>query len=205
MSAPQLFVGVDVAKAPRDMALRPTGERGAVANDDAGITTLVVRLQAVQPTLIGLEATGGYQRAVVAALAASGLPVAVAPLNRDRGTLRGSRTIWGGRAPVRATLSMSPLVAVRSNPVLKVFYERLRGAGKAAKVALTACMRKLLTLLNAIANHHLPWQPQGVPPAEQGTRDEQDSCSAPASLWLPAAGEFWRSAARHTHKVPREE
>jgi transposase len=77
MSAPQLFVGVDVAKAPLDIAVRPTGERWAVANDDAGITTLVVRLQAVQPTLIVLEATGGDQRAVVAALAASGLPVAV--------------------------------------------------------------------------------------------------------------------------------
>ena len=77
MSAPQLFVGIDVAKAQLDMALRPTGERWAVANDDAGIVPLVARLQAVQPTLIVLEATGGYQRAVVAALAATGLPVAV--------------------------------------------------------------------------------------------------------------------------------
>jgi transposase len=59
MSAPQLFVGVDVAKAQLDMALRPTGERWAVANDDAGIATLVARLQAVQPTLIVFEATGG--------------------------------------------------------------------------------------------------------------------------------------------------
>lgn len=77
MSAAPLLVGVDVAKAQRDIALRPTGERWAVANDDAGMTTLVVRLQAVQPTLSGLEATGGDQRAVVAALAASGLPGAV--------------------------------------------------------------------------------------------------------------------------------
>ena len=77
MSAPQLFVGVDVAKAQLDIALRPTGERWAVVNDDAGIATLVARLQAVQPTLIVLEATGGYQRAVVAALAAAGLPVGV--------------------------------------------------------------------------------------------------------------------------------
>jgi transposase len=77
MSAPQLFVGVDVAKAQLDIALRPTGERWAVVNDDAGIATLVARLQAVQPTLIVLEATGGYQRAVVAALAAAGLPVVV--------------------------------------------------------------------------------------------------------------------------------
>src|SRR5262245_13180441 len=77
MSAPPLFVGVDVAKAQLDIALRPTGERWAVANDDAGIAALVERLQAMPPTLIVLEATGGYQRAAVAALAVAGLPVAV--------------------------------------------------------------------------------------------------------------------------------
>jgi transposase len=88
--------------------------------------------------------------------------VGVAPLNRDSGTLRGSRTIWGGRAHVRATLYMSTLVAVRYKAVLKVFYERLRAAGKAAKVALTACMRKLLTILNAMVKHHTPWQPKEV-------------------------------------------
>ena len=309
----QVFVGIDVAKAQLDIALRPTGERWALTNDDCGIAALVERLQAVQPNLIVLEATGGYQRAVVAALAAAGLPVAVvnprqardfakatgqlaktdaldaralallprrcgrhpgpcrtpkptnsapswrggdnwspcgrpnrtalgtapprlqtdiqapitwlntrlaaldddldttlraspvwrereellrsvpgigpvctrtllldlpelgtlsrqqlaalvgvAPLNRDSGTLRGSRTIWGGRASVRATLSMSTLVAVRYNPVLKAFYARLRAVGKAAKVALTACMRKLLTILNAIVKHHISWQPKEV-------------------------------------------
>ncbi len=309
----QVFVGIDVAKAQLDIALRPTGERWAVTNGEAGIATLVTRLQAIDPQLIVLEATGGYQRAVVAALAAAGLPivvvnprqardfakatgqlaktdvldaralahfadavrptprplpdaqteelrallarrrqliamrtaeqnrlsgasqrlrvdiqahitwldthvaaldddldttlraspvwrehetllrsvpgigpvctrtllldlpelgtlsrqriaalVGVAPFNRDSGTLRGSRTVWGGRAPVRATLYMSTLVAVRYNPVLKGFYERLRAAGKAAKVALTACMRKLLTILNAMVKHHTPWQPQAV-------------------------------------------
>jgi transposase len=61
---------------------------------------------------------------------------------------------------VRGTLTMSTFVAVRYNPVLKTFYERLRVVGKAAKVALTACMRKLLTMLNAIMKHHTPWQPQ---------------------------------------------
>ena len=91
--------------------------------------------------------------------------VGVAPLKRDSGTLRGSRTIWGGRAPVRATLYMSTLVAVRYHPVLKTFCERLRAAGKVAKVALTACMRKLLTILNAIVKHHTPWQPEEVPSA----------------------------------------
>src|SRR5262245_23789463 len=77
MSAMPCFVGIDVAKAQLDMALRPTGERWAVANDDTGMAALVVRLQAVPPTLMVLEATGGYQRAVVAALALAGLPVAV--------------------------------------------------------------------------------------------------------------------------------
>lgn len=313
MSAIQCFVGIDVAKAQLDIAMRPSGERWAIANDDLGITALVVRLQAVQPTLIVLEATGGYQRAVVAALAAAALPVVVvnprqvrdfakatgqlaktdaldaravahfaeavrptprplpdtqteelralvarrrqliamrtaehnrlgrasgrlwadiqahilwlnqrlgaldddvdtllhaspvwrerdelyrsvpgigpvcartlvldlpelgtlsrqriaalvgvAPFNRDSGTLRGRRTIWGGRAAVRATLYMSVLVAVRHNPVLKAFYERLCAAGKAKKVALTACMRKLLTILNAMVKQQTPWPSQEV-------------------------------------------
>jgi transposase len=316
MAAVQLFVGIDVAKAQLDVALRPTGERWAVGNEDTSIATLVARLQAMHPTLIVLEATGGYQRAVVAALAAAGLPVAVvhprhardvakatgqlaktdaldaralahvaeavrptprplpdaqadelrallarrrpvvamrtaeqnrlgsaparlqadiqapltwlntrlaaldddldttlraspvwrereallrsvpgigpvcartlrldlpelgtlsrqrlaalvgvAPLHCDSGTFRGSRTIWGGRAHVRATLYMSALVAVRYNPVLKKSYEHLRAAGKPAKVALTACMRKLLTILNAMVKHRTPWQVQEVPNA----------------------------------------
>jgi transposase len=85
-----------------------------------------------------------------------------APCKRDSGTLRGSRTVWGGRPHVRATLDMSTLVAVRYNPVLQEFYERLRAAGQAAKVALTACMRKLLTILNAMGKPQTPWQPREV-------------------------------------------
>jgi transposase len=309
-----MFVGIDVAKAQLDIALRPTGERWAVPNDETGIAALVGRLQAVQPTLIVLEATGGYHRAVVAALAAATLPlvvvnprqvrdfakatgqlaktdvldaravahfaeavrpalrplpdaqteelrallarrrqliamrtaeqnrlenasprlradivahiawldqhvatldddldtalraspvwreretlyrsvpgigpvcartlvldlpelgtlsrqriaalVGVAPFNRDSGPLRGTRTTWGGRAHVRATLYMSTLVAVRYNPVLNAFYQRLCTAGKAKKVALTACMRKLLTILNAMVKHQKPWHVQEVP------------------------------------------
>jgi transposase len=84
--------------------------------------------------------------------------VGVAPLNRDSGTLRGKRTIWGGRAQVRAALYMAALVAARHNPVIAAMYERLRQAGKPAKVALTACMRKLLTILNAILRDRQPWQ-----------------------------------------------
>lgn len=84
--------------------------------------------------------------------------VGVAPLNRDSGTLRGRRIIWGGRAVVRAALYMSAVVAAKHNPVIKAFYQRLRAAGKAPKVALVACMRKLLTILNAMVKHRTPWQ-----------------------------------------------
>jgi transposase len=83
--------------------------------------------------------------------------VGVAPLNRDSGTLRGRRTIWGGRAPVRAVLYMAALVATRHNPVIRALYQRLLAAGKTKKVALVACMRKLLTILNAILKHQTPW------------------------------------------------
>ena len=309
----QVFVGIDVATAQLDMALRPSGERWAVTTDDAGIAALVTRLQAIAPQLMVREATGSDQGAVVAALVAAGLPVAgvtprhardvakatgpwaqtdaldarafahvaeavrpmprprpatqadelrallarrrhlvmmrtaeqhrlgsapprlqpdiqahiawlntrlttldddldttrraspvwqereellrrvpgmgsvcartllidlpewgtlsrqrlaalvgVAPLHRDRGTRRGRRTTWGGRAHVRAPFYMSTLVAVRYNPLLKAFYERRRAAGKAAKVALTACMRKLLTILNARMKHHASWPPEEV-------------------------------------------
>ena len=84
--------------------------------------------------------------------------VGVAPLNRDSGTFRGKRRVWGGRATVRAVLYMGALVAARHNRVLKAFYQRLRQAGKAPKVALTACMRKMLTMLNAMLKHRTSWR-----------------------------------------------
>jgi transposase len=83
----------------------------------------------------------------------------VAPFNRDSGKYRGSRTIWGGRANVRAALYMGALVAVQHNPVLKAFYARLLAQGKAKKSALTACMHKLLRILNAMIRDGKPWQP----------------------------------------------
>lgn len=83
----------------------------------------------------------------------------VAPFNRDSGTLRGKRAVWGGRAPVRAALYMAALVATRHNPVVRAFYQRLVAAGKAKKLALVACMRKLLTILNAMLKQHTPWDP----------------------------------------------
>jgi transposase len=84
--------------------------------------------------------------------------VGVAPLNRDSGTMRGRRMVWGGRAQVRSVLYMAALVASRHNPRLRVFYERLRSAGKPAKVALTAVMRKLLVILNAMVRDNTPWR-----------------------------------------------
>lgn len=84
--------------------------------------------------------------------------VGVAPFNRDFGTLRGKREAWGGRAPVRAALYMGTLVATRHNPVLKEFYERLLSAGKPKKVALVACIRKLLTILNAVMRDRASWR-----------------------------------------------
>lgn len=83
--------------------------------------------------------------------------VGVAPINRDSGSMRGRQSIWGGRAQVRSVLYMASLVGVRHNPIIKAFYERLRERGKMPKVALTACMHKLLVILNAIAKSGKPW------------------------------------------------
>lgn len=305
-----IFVGVDVSKAKFDMEVVPSGQRVAGSNDDEGISELVARLKAIGPQLIVLEATGGYENALVAGLGAAALPVAVvnprqvrdfaratgqlaktdridahvlalfaervrpqvravnleaiqsldalvtrrrqlvrmlteernrlafagaqvkpnikshiqwlerqlkdmdrelgeaikkspiwrakddllrsapgvgrvvsgtllaelpelgslnrkqiaalvgvAPLARDSGTLRGRRTVWGGRSAVRATLYMATLVAVRHNTAIRAFHRRLSQAGKPPKVALTACMRKLLTILNAMVRTGTPWNP----------------------------------------------
>ena len=85
--------------------------------------------------------------------------VGVAPFNRDSGPHRGRRSVWGGRATVRSTLYMGALVASRRNPVLREFYQRLLEAGKPKKVALTACMRKLLTILNSMVRKGQKWHP----------------------------------------------
>ena len=309
------FVGIDVAKAELVIAIRPSGDRWTVANDEVGIRALLKHLHQHATALVVLEATGGYERAVVAALAAARLPVVVAnprqvrdfaratgqlaktdqidaetlalfaervrpepralpdeaataldalltrrrqvlemivaernrlehalpavrrgitqhihwlerqlhdvdrdlddaikaspvwrakedllrsvpgvgpvlsrtligalpelgalprkqiaalvgvaPLARDSGVLRGKRLVWGGRAPVRAALFMAALVGTRCNPVIRAFYHRLRVAGKPKKVALTACMRKLLTILNAMVRTNTTWR--YVPPSQ---------------------------------------
>jgi transposase len=304
------YVGIDVAKAWLDIAVRPSGAQWRVANAEADLPALAEQVRALAPQLIVLEATGGYERAVVATLAAARLPVVVvnprqvrdfakaigrlaktdgidaqvlahfaqavhpeprpvsdeasqrlaalverraqlvgmltaeknrryqaldsvrslleehiawleqaleqlnrdldqtlqasplwrerdqllrsvpgvgpilsltlladlpelgrlshkqlaalvgvAPLNRDSGHTQGKRLIWGGRARGRSALYMSTLSAVRYNPVLHTFWTRLRQQGKPPKVALVACIHKLLTLLNAMLKQHRPWQP----------------------------------------------
>lgn len=90
--------------------------------------------------------------------------VGVAPLARESGTWRGRRAVWGGRAPVRAVLYMAALTAQRVNPVIRALYQRLRAAGKPPKVVLVACMRKLLTILNAMLNRQERWR-LAAPPA----------------------------------------
>jgi transposase len=308
------FVGIDVAKAQLDVAVQPSGPQWVTSNDATGISELVERLTGVAPALVVLEATGGREVPVAAALATAGLPVAVvnprqvrdfaraigqlaktdaldaqvlarfaevvrpqprplpdlqaqefaalltrrrqlvgmltaerqrvhtaapavgahiqrhvvwleqelrdldqllraqvqesslwreqedllrsvpgigpttactllaelpelgrldrkaiaalvgvAPLNCESGTLRGKRIVWGGRAQVRTALYMATLVATRHNPVIRAFYQRLCAAGKPKKLALVACMHKLLTILNAMVRHGTPWRVAPVP------------------------------------------
>lgn len=104
-------------------------------------------------TLIAeLPELGRLNRKEIAAL------VGVAPMNHDSGRFRGQRRIKGGRAALRATLYMAALVATRHNPVLKAFYQRLKAQGKQSKLALTACMRKLLIILNAMVKNNTHWK-----------------------------------------------
>ena len=102
--------------------------------------------------LAELPELGNLNRRQIAAL------VGVAPFNRDSGYMKGKRSVWGGRAPIRAVLYMATLAGTRYNPVIKEFYQRLVQRGKAKKVALVACMRRLLTIMNAILKHQRAWQ-----------------------------------------------
>lgn len=111
-----------------------------------------VGAQTARTLLACLPELGAISRQTVAAL------VGVAPLNRDSGTMRGKRTTWGGRKVVRSALYMATLVASRYNPVIRDHYQKLLDAGKAKKLALVACMRKLLVMLNAIVRTKTPWR-----------------------------------------------
>ena len=123
-------------------------EKGKVIRSVPGIgPVLMCSLLADVPEL------GTLNRRQIAAL------IGVAPLNRDSGRHMGQRSTWGGRSKVRSVLYMGAVVAVKHNPVIRAFYERLTGAGKKFKVAITACMRKLLTILNAMVRTGSSWNP----------------------------------------------
>jgi transposase len=118
--------------------------------------TLLWSVPGISPTtaltlLAELPELGQLDRKRIATL------VGLAPLNCDSGTLRGKRVVWGGRARVRSALYMAALVATRHNPVIRRFNARLLAAGKPKLVALTACMHKLLLILNALVRHHTSW------------------------------------------------
>ena len=103
--------------------------------------------------ITGLPELGSLNRKQIGSL------VGVAPLNSDSGKFRGKRIIWGGRANVRACLYMGTLTAIRHNSAIKAFHQRLIAGGKEPKVAITACMHKLLIILNAIMKNSTPWEP----------------------------------------------
>ena len=138
----QQWVGIDVCQKYLDVYVRPVEKVFQVTNGEVVAVTLISSL----PEL------GTISHKSISYL------VGVAPLNRDSGKFRGKRRIWGGRARIRSVLYMAALVAVRFNPVIKAFYERLLNKGKLKKVALTACMHKLLIVLNAMMKDHQTWQ-----------------------------------------------
>ena len=136
-----------------DKGLRQTLRRSPVwrEKDDLLRTVPGVGEQLSLTLLANLPELGTLNRRQIAAL------VGVAPYNRDSGTLRGKRAVWGGRSRVRAVLYMGALVASRHNPAIRDFYQRLLAAGKPKKVALVASMRKLLVILNGMLKHGSPW------------------------------------------------
>lgn len=104
--------------------------------------------------VIAVPELGQLDRRAIASL------VGVAPFNCDSGVMRGRRSIYGGRSQVRTVLYMAATTAIRSNPVIRAFYERLKSRGKPHKVAMVACMRKMLTILNAMVRQSTPWTPE---------------------------------------------
>jgi transposase len=131
--------------------VRPLPDEFAMAFD-----ALPTRRRQLYTLLADLPELGRLNRKQIARL------VGVAPHAADSGTLRGKRLIWGGRSSVRQVLYMATLAAIRFNPPFRALYQRLVGARKPPKLALVACMRKLLTTLDAMARENAPWHPVGV-------------------------------------------
>ena len=156
MQAQSTWLNERLATLDADIATRLRASPLWRENDDLLQSAKGIGPVSAHTLLLELPELGTLTRQQIAAL------VGVAPLNGDSGTLRGKRTIWGGRAHVRTVLYMSTLVATRFTPQIKAFYERLLAAGKGKKVALTACMHTFLTILNAMLKHRTPWQSQEV-------------------------------------------
>jgi transposase len=137
-----------------DRKLDQSIERSPVWQVNKDLLTSVpgVGDQTARTLIAELPELGSCSRQRIAAL------VGVAPMNRDSGLMRGRRTICGGRASIRGALYMAALVASRHNPVIRTLYQRLLAAGKQKKLALVACMRKLLTILNAMIRNQEPWR-----------------------------------------------
>ena len=159
---PHLDLGFDALAAARTAALAKVERQlAALVQAEPTLRARAAWLRSIPgigpvaaATLLAeLPELGTCSRQQIAAL------VGVAPFNRDSGAWRGRRSCWGGRAQVRAALYMAALTAARRNPHLQAFYQRLIAAGKPAKVALVACMRKLLVLCNALCRDHTMWDP----------------------------------------------
>ena len=159
---PHLDLGFDALAAARTAALAKVDRQlAALVQAEPTLRARAAWLRsipgigpvAVATLLAEVPELGRCSRQEVAAL------VGVAPFNRDSGAWRGRRSCWGGRAQVRAALYMAALTAARRNPHLQAFYQRLIAAGKPAKVALVACMRKLLVLCNALCRDRTLWDP----------------------------------------------
>jgi len=173
MNAQDCFIGLDVSKDTLEVAVRPTEERKTFANQEDGLSLMLDFIQPFSPRLIVLEATGGLEKAAVCACAVEGLPVVVVnprqvrDFAKAKGVLAKTDKIDAGviaqfaeaiRPEVRSVLLMATRIAIRFNPVIRAFFERLQKAGKIRKVAETAGMRKLLTILNAMLKNNTGWQ-----------------------------------------------
>jgi len=150
------WLGEELAKLENEIRRRRNSkevwrERARLLESAPGVGAVV------STTLIGyLPELGTLGRRKISSL------VGVAPFNCDSGVRKGRRAVLGGRGQVRGALYMSVMVGIRYNNRIRAFYQRLREQGKPTKVALVACMRKLLTILNAMIRDHVPWQPQSV-------------------------------------------
>lgn len=146
------FLDAAIAELDRDTGQALRGSSAWRAQDDLLASVPGIGPVARAVLAAKLPELGRLNRRQIAAL------VGVAPFNRDSGQMRGKRVICGGRADVRNVLYMATVAAVRCNPVIRAFHQKLKTAGKPPKVALTACMRKLLTILNAVIKAQSPWR-----------------------------------------------